>query len=628
MFHERRLRAWLGLIAVTLVVAGIAIGSGANQRLQWALQDGLANALRSNAQPHPKVKLILIDDASVNHLSDVVGRYPWPRGIYGPIIEFLNEGGAQHIIFDILFSEQESSMSSQQTFVEAIRNANNVSAVGLITADIPLSNSPPPFLAKSIINVDQVPVITQDYQTLYHPIPAIAEHLKAIPIANATPDNDGIYRRLPLYLSYQDQWLTTIPLTNFESETITPSNHFIQFGNTTIPTTGTNNLLLHWYPTGIQKYSFSGILSSWQSLTQGREPLVSPTDFKDCIVIIGASAVGLHDLKATPIHSHMAGAEIQATAISNLLLNDLLWPSPVWLQWVLVALLLYVVPAFLLRRANIQRYFIALGIPALLLFVASMLYSQYNMLLDIALPLLVFFTTYFGVMGINSFVEYLEKQQVKQTFSMYVSPKILDELSENYKTIQPEIGKEREMSILFTDIRNFTTLTEETPVADIIALLNDYFDAMIEIIQANDGTVDKMIGDAIMAFWNAPIETENHAFLAVKTAQEMQLRLAELNEEWKQQGRLTIDTGIGINTGRCIVGNIGSKQRVNYTVIGDVVNATARLEAMCKNYDDHILISKQTYDKISHQLQCEFIDNVHVKGKAEPIQIYAPRYDT
>ena len=178
MFHERRLRAWLGLIAVTLVVAGIAIGSGANQRLQWALQDGLANALRSNAQPHPKVKLILIDDASVNHLSDVVGRYPWPRGIYGPIIEFLNEGGAQHIIFDILFSEQESSMSSQQTFVEAIRNANNVSAVGLITADIPLSNSPPPFLAKSIINVDQVPVITQDYQTLYHPIPAIAEHLR------------------------------------------------------------------------------------------------------------------------------------------------------------------------------------------------------------------------------------------------------------------------------------------------------------------------------------------------------------------------------------------------------------------------------------------------------------------
>ena len=240
---------------------------------------------------------------------------------------------------------------------------------------------------------------------------------------------------------------------------------------------------MHWYPTGIQKYSFSGILSSWQSLTQGREPLVSPTDFKDCIVIIGASAVGLHDLKATPIHSHMAGAEIQATAISNLLLNDLLWPSPVWLQWVLVALLLYVVPAFLLRRAHIQRYFIALGIPALLLFVASMLYSQYNMLLDIALPLLVFFTTYFGVMGINSFVEYLEKQQVKQTFSMYVSHKILDELSENYKTIQPEIGKEREMSILFTDIRNFTTLTEETSVADIIALLNDYFDAMIEIIQ-------------------------------------------------------------------------------------------------------------------------------------------------
>ena len=324
----------------------------------------------------------------------------------------------------------------------------------------------------------------------------------------------------------------------------------------------------------------------------------------------------------------MAGAEIQATGISNILLNDILWPSPTWLPWMIFFITLYVVPAFLLRRASIHRYLLSLLIPLVEVMTMVILYSQYNILLDIALPLFGFGCCYFAVLGFNSFVEYLEKQRVKQTFSMYVSPKILNELSENYKTIQPEIGKEREVSILFTDIRNFTTLTEQSPVADIIELLNDYFDAMIEIIQANDGTVDKMIGDAIMAFWNAPIETENHAFLAVKTAQEMQLRLAELNVMWERAGRLTIDTGIGINTGRCIVGNIGSKQRVNYTLIGDVVNATARLEDMCKNYDDHILISKQTFEKVNHQLQCEFIDNVHVKGKEEPLQIYAPRYDT
>ena len=181
------------------------------------------------------------------------------------------------------------------------------------------------------------------------------------------------------------------------------------------------------------------------------------------------------------------------------------------------------------------------------------------------------------------------------------------------------------MTILFTDIRSFTSLTETHPVEVIIKLLNDYFDAMIEIIQDNDGTVDKIIGDAIMAFWNAPIETENHALKAVQTAQKMQRRLDDLNATWAAQSMPTIQTGIGINTGVCIIGNIGSKRRVNYTLIGDTVNATARLEALCKNYDDNILISDHTFSHIKHQLFCEFIDKVEVKGKQEPLKIYAPR---
>ena len=618
--------AWKIIIIASITIIFLAHFFGIDQRLDWFIQDKMAIHLRSNNTPHPTIKLILIDDASVNHLGDFIGRYPWPRGIYSPIISYLNKAGAKEIIFDILFSEEEESSSSHQSFLNELQKHDNVSFVGILSKEFPVNATLPPYFEKSKLHVDYPYVDYKEYQSIYHPIPDLSKQSKKIPIANIEPDEDGLYRKLPLITPFRQQWLYTLPLTPFVG------THEISFNNTTIymdktkiHLTDNHEIILNWYPKGFDRYSFSGVLSSWQALENNEEPLISPDTFENSIVVIGASAVGLHDLKTTPIHSHLPGAEIQATAISNILQGTSLRLSPNWITYLLICFILTIVPYQILKNPLLKHYLTALLIPITFIGIAILLFLKMYTLLQLGGVIIAFFFSYISAIGYNSYSEYVEKQKVKQTFSMYVSPKILKELSQNYKTIQPEVGKEREVTILFSDIRDFTSITESSPVDQVISLLNEYFDAMIEIIQLHDGTVDKMIGDAIMAFWNAPIKLENHAYLATKAAIEMQTRVNELNKKWKLEGRITIAAGIGINTGPCIIGNIGSKRRVNYTLIGDSVNSTARLESLCKTYKEPILISQNTKSQINDQIKCDFIDNASVKGKTEQIPVFAPR---
>ena len=618
--------AWEIIVISSIIIVFLTNFFNVNQHLDWFIQDQMAVHLRSGISPDPSVKLILIDDSSVNHLGDIIGRYPWPRGIYVPIINYLNKAGAKHIIFDILFSEEEESVSSHQSLIDELQQHNNISFVGILGKDFAVDATLPPEFKKSILDTHSPYINYKEYQSIYHPIPDIAKNSRYIPIANIQPDSDGFYRKTPLITPFRQQWLFTLPLTPFiETTSIQLLNTELKLDSQRISLTDTHDIILNWYPKGIDRYSFSGVLSSWQAVANNEEPLIDPKTFKDAIVIVGASAVGLHDLKLTPIHSHLPGVEIQATAISNILQNSGLKRSSNWLNYLLIGLILTLIPYKALQSPTIKHYLALFLTPFILLSAAVFLFIKMHILLQLGGLLIAFFFSYISAIGYNSYNEYIEKQKVKQTFSMYVSPKILKELSQNYKTIQPERGKEREVSILFSDIRDFTSITESSPVDQVISLLNEYFDAMIEIIQANDGTVDKMIGDAIMAFWNAPIDLENHAYLATKAAIEMQQRLIELNTKWKSEGRITISTGIGINTGLCIIGNIGSKRRVNYTLIGDTVNATSRLEALCKTYKEPILISESTTSQINHKIKCDFIDNAFVKGKTESISVFAPR---
>ncbi len=616
------------IISFSILLCSILLPLNIVQQVDWFLSDQMVSSLNTDRQPSDRVKLILIDDISVNQLSPVLGRYPWPRGVYAPIIEFLNAGNAKHIYFDILFSEFEESTASHTEFVNMLKNHDNVHLVAILTHDHDEPITPPIYVSKSIAaSLNVVDLNLPNYERLYFPIDDLAKNSRTIPISTIRPDSDGIYRSMPVVHKYNNYILSSLPFSLIQqsSKRISITSKSIHSNYPNIPISRSGEMNLNWYPKGIDRYSFSGILSSWQSIKNNKTPLIDPQVFKNSIVLIGSSAVGLHDLKPTPIHSHLPGVEIQATAISNILNGEVLYSGPYWISIILFLFIIFFTTYFLLKAPNLKRYLYLLLIPTTLISISCLLFDQFNIILKSALPFTGFWISYITTISYNSISEYMEKKKVKQNFSMYVSPKILNEISQNYKDIKPEIGKKKEVTILFTDIRSFTTLTETHPVETIIKILNDYFDSMIETIQENDGTVDKMIGDAIMAFWNAPINTDDHALKAVETALKMQDRLKELNKYWNLHALPSLEIGIGINTGECIVGNIGSTRRVNYTLIGDAVNATARLESLCKNYSNNILISDYTYEKVQHKLTCDFIDNVLVKGKSKPIKIYSPR---
>ena len=619
---------YISIISFSIFLCTLLFPVNVIEKLDWFISDRMASSLRTNRQPNESVKLILIDDVSVNQLSPILGRYPWPRGIYAPIIEFLNQGNAKHIYFDILFSEFEESVSSHNEFMNMLKAYDNVHLVAILAHDHNEPINPPTHLSKSIaLSSESVNLSLPNYERLYFPIDDLAKNSQTIPISTIRPNSDGIYRSMPIIHKYNNYVLSSLPFSLLQqlSDTISVTSKYIKFNNQNFSISDSGEMNLNWYPKGIDKYSFSGILSSWQSIKNNKTPLIDPEVFNNAIVLIGSSAVGLHGLKSTPIHSHLPGVEIQATAISNILNGEVLYHIPYWIIILLFVFIILITTYFLLKAPNLKRYLYLLFIPTMLIFLTCLLFIKINILIKLALPFAGFWVSYITTISYNSISEYLEKKKVKQNFSMYVSPKILNEISQNYKDIKPEIGKKKEVTILFTDIRSFTTLTETHPVETIIKILNDYFDSMIETIQENDGTVDKMIGDAIMAFWNAPINTDDHAVKAVETALKMLDQLKDLNKYWNRHSLPSLEIGIGINTGECIVGNIGSSRRVNYTLIGDPVNATARLESLCKNYSNNILISDNTYEKVSHKLPCEFIDNVLVKGKSKPIKIYSPR---
>ena len=245
--EPKKQNAWKIIVLSTIGILFVAQLLGFNERLQWLLQDQMAIHFRKNSIPDSRVKLILIDDASVNHLSDIVGRYPWPRGIYAPILDFLASGGVKEVYFDILFTEEEESSSSHQTFIDEIGKHPNINFAGLLTKDYPVDATPPQYLSKSIVKFNNfAPIDSSKYQTIYHPIDPIAELANFIPMVTIEPDLDGRYRKIPLYISFQDHWLFNFPLAPFlgdKGQNIVKEDRFININDKRIPITKDGKLI-------------------------------------------------------------------------------------------------------------------------------------------------------------------------------------------------------------------------------------------------------------------------------------------------------------------------------------------------------------------------------------------------
>lgn len=602
---------------------------------------------RGPDNPSDRVIFVDLDEETVKAFTPVYGRLPWPRRVYKSVVEFLNQGEPTAILFDVLFTERQVGSDDDQNLAEVSTQNPGVShAVNFIaesglaeTKHAPLNTAQ---LERFVIKWREpadFPSLKFDGFEL--PNDVLLAKTPRVHVVNVDQDKDGLIRRVPLLFNYDGLWLPSLSLAAITSTLKEPNvlfdrDELIVFDKDekkfALPVDRHGLMPVHYYREDCwfkQEIRLSAILESTLALERGEveDPsklTVNPFEFKDKVVIIGSSAIGSMDLKATPLGKHYPGPLVHAAAVSNALNNDHLWHIPGWATYVITLLLLACVYAVVFFfESIILKALCLVPLCGLYIFAALFLFRYHSIALDMV-PLALGLIGLVDAFAYLGFVEGRDRKQMTATLSKYLSPELSRQLAESGVNPTAEVGKRKELSIMFSDIRGFTTLSEKTAPENVVSILNEYLGTMTDVIFEHGGTLDKFIGDAIMAFWGAPLDDQDHSLHAVRTAFKMIGALEKLNEKWHSNGISHLHIGIGINTGEVIVGNIGSEKRIDYTVIGDNVNLASRIEGLTKQYGVQCLIGGNTHVEIEKQIICRPVDIVQVKGKTLAEKIVEP----
>ncbi|MDT8317764.1 MAG: adenylate/guanylate cyclase domain-containing protein [bacterium] len=633
----------IGLV-IALAVDALYM-SGAFETLELKTFDLRTRIIRKDMKAHDDIALVLIDEASLKSTNSTLGRWPWPRWIYGDLLEYFAMGGAKTIAFDIIFPEYEDAMKSGDTIgandellVEGTAMAGNVFHAAQIIVDVEdelnksLLNKPLPqdFIeAFSVKTFEKKSLKISPYNNFYLPFRELYEVSRGVGVVEFADDSDGIYRKTKLFRQYQGDFFPVLSMAilmdELKPEKISKEKGKLVMSDLEIPLLDDGQYLINMYK-NFNTYSISGILSSIQKIQQGEleNLMVDPAEFENKIVIIGASATGVEDLKPTAMGKRMPGVMLHASLVSNVLKRDFLRV----IHQTQTRLIIYSGTLFLglliltFRRILFQ---IAFPIGAAIGYIAVSFWGfRGNLVLDLIPPMVSILGVWIGSFTYLYFSEGKDKRKARKMLGQYVSPAVLNDLIEQEGAfIKAEVGAKERLTILFSDIRGFTSLSEHLKAEQVVELLNIYLSKMVDIIFANRGTLDKFIGDAVMAFWGAPIRVDDHAKRCVKAGLEMARSMQGLNREFVEKGFPELRVGIGVHTGEVILGNIGSEKKLDYTIIGDHVNLTSRLEGLTKPYGCDMLISESTYMELNGEFPCRVVDNVRVKGKEEPIKVYS-----
>ncbi len=478
----------------------------------------------------------------------------------------------------------------------------------------------------------------------------LLENTDYLGVINLKQSDNTVFRsHVPLYRVVHKEGISYLPslplatvmsvLPEEEKTPIAVEKNKIIIGNRHIPIDDEGKFLLNWHGSGgtyknipVAKVILSALYQKGEINSIKDFDKIPPELFKDKIIVIGQTSAGT-DIHPTPMSSVYPGPEIIATAIDNIL-NDaditnpdrrkFIQKSSVITDIFLISLLCFIIGYTMIKaKTNLFKLLIFSTIIIFFVFTAifCFVHPQIRIWLNMTYPLIFMVITGISSYAYITYLENKERKNVELMFGKFVSPQILEKLLGEKKEISQE-GQRKEMTVLFSDIREFTTLSEQYPPDEVIAILNKYLTEMVEIILSYNGTLDKYIGDAIMAFYNDPVEMKDHALRAVLTAIGMRKKLDELNENWTKQGKPPLKIGIGINTGEMIVGHVGSHRLVDYTVIGDNVNLSSRIENLTKEYGVSILISESTYEQVKTDINVRYIDEVTVKGRKNTVKIY------
>lgn len=620
----------------------------------------LAGGIRT---PTGEVVIGAIDEKSLASL----GRWPWSRDIMADLVRKLDERGARVIALDAFFPESENlallrriktleaeqGVSGKSSPYEPLKRALATdSALGAAIAEsgnVVLSlvflmdehearQRPAGEAAESFAQIrDQairVIKVSGDAQLdfpmpepagLIANLPEIRASAKYTGHINSIPDLDGTLRWAPLIIRYRGDFFPSADVQAVRAflgahELVLHTTDYgitgLTIGKRFISTDESGRALIHYHgpEQTIPTLSVSDIYAG----------NVAPDTFKNKIVVIGATAQGIGDIRVTPYGATYPGVEIRANTIQNLLNGDFV-TRPDWMLIIdaLVIIVLGTLLSFALPRIGMWTGagFVA-GLFGTYIGIAILVFRVHLVWLNIVYPAVLMLALFVS----STIAKYLSaetgKRQIKSAFQHYVPPKVVDEIIQSVDRLRLG-GEKRVLTVLFSDIRGFTSVSQSLAPEDLVQLLNVYLTEMTEKVFQYDGLLDKYIGDAIMAVYGAPIYRDDHAVLACRSALDMLDELRNLRAGWREQGLPMLDIGIGINTGPMVVGNMGSKNRFDYTVIGDAVNLGSRIEALNKTYGTHILISEFTYKQVRDEFpHLREIDLAQVRGRSELVRIY------
>lgn len=618
----------IGAIAGGLVI--ILSLAGLLESFELKAYDGLCRLPLVRLAAPEDVVIVAVDQGSLDAARQADVTWPWPRQMYAPIVEFATRAGARAIAFDILYTEPSSyGVEDDRLLAEAMRGSGRVILPLFLTGE----TRPPAAGEAGILAVTSLPVagdaVCRSSRTgsILAPIEVLVPAARGFGNVRISPDRDGIYRRIPVAFCYRTHWLPSLGLAAWRYGTgdgaVAREQAGIRLGGRRIPLDRNGKFLLTYYDPAHEfpRYSAFNVISSALALQEGQTPVYDPAVFKDKIVFVGFTAPGLFDLKATPVSSIYPGVSIHATLAANLLRGDFrvrISRTAVVALTAAAAVLTGIAVMFAGGFGHLLLTALLAGGGLLALIFAAF---RLHLWID---AVMVFAATGFAFTLTAAFsyaTEGRQKRQIKQTFSHYMSDLLIQDILRNPDKLRLG-GEKRVLTVFFSDLAGFTSLSEKLSAEEVVRLLNRYLTAMTDIILDSGGIIDKYEGDAIMAFWGAPVPQEDHARRACLAALDNQRRLVALRAEFVAEGLPPIRARIGLNTGEMIIGNLGSSKRFDFTVIGDSVNLASRLEGAGKEYGTSITISEETYRRVADDVEVRELDLLAVKGKEMPVRIY------
>ena len=595
------------------------------------------------------VVIIDIDEQSLKS----VGQWPWPRTRIADLISRLTQMGALVIAFDIVFAEPDRMSpsvaadefrdlddatrtklralpSNDAVFADALKNSRVVVGESGLPFAVAQPDGARPPIGLATMGGDPRPFLL-NFPGLLRNVPQLEQAASGRGLFTIRAERDGIVRRVPIVMQAQG---TVMPSLTLEMLRVASGSNTVLIRSDqagvqsaavpgfVIPTDRNGQLWIHFAPHDKARYVSAG------DVLEGKVPA---DRVARRLVLIGTSAVGLLDSKTTPIDPVMPGVEVHAQVLESVLTQSVLSSPNYAIGVELIAALSLGIAIIWLAPILSPVLLLAFGaaIIAITLGASWYFYQQAGLLFDATYPLLSSALVYLTLIFSNYISEQAQRRRIRSAFGQYLSPALVEQLAQSPEKLVLG-GEEREMSILFSDVRGFTTISElyKDDPQGLTSLMNSFLTPLTNAIIDHKGTIDKYMGDAVMAFWNAPLHDERHEYNACEAALEMLHRVDTLNRQREQQANETgqrfipIKVGVGINTGRCVVGNMGSDLRFNYSVLGDPVNLASRLEGQSKNYGLPIILGSKTASGLRDKFAILELDCITVKGKTEPESVF------